>query len=116
MKPCRICKQPDGAHRPHCSVAVVAEYGAHLKRETISDRGAIRIALELAIMYEESLIDSYRHVDDKDDLKIAAVPPVKQRIDAFNRVLAKYFGGKRKERLFDAKPVSLYSLMKNTAQ
>lgn len=111
MKPCRFCKQPGGTHKPHCSVAVVAEYGAHVRREGITDKQAIRIALELAREYEGTLIDSYRNVDDADTSKIAAVGSATRRIEAFDRVLNRFFGGKRSDPTLDGKRISMLALL-----
>jgi len=80
----------------------------------LTDKNAIRVALNLAIDYEESLIDSYRTVPEQDPERQDVVERAQKRIDAFKRVLQRYYGVKYQNPLLKdvGKPISLMSLLK----
>jgi len=73
----------------------------------LTDRKAIRLALNIAIDTEESLIDAYDNNAKEESVKRA-----KQNIAAFKRVLDRYFGGRRPDPLAKGKFVSLTDLLK----
>lgn len=74
----------------------------------ITDKIAVRRALEIAIDTEESLMDAYNY-----DATADAVKRAKKNIAAFRRVLDRYFGGQRKDPLQGGKFVNIFSLMKD---
>lgn len=72
----------------------------------LTDRVAIRRALEIAIDTEESLIDAYDGDLTQDGPKLA-----KQHVDAFTRVLNRYYGGRRKDPLAGRKRINIFDVM-----
>lgn len=70
----------------------------------LTDRAAVRLALYLAIDYENSLIDAYRngYVDNNGVYHKNAIHPdnfdttnsAAQNVEAFKRVLERYYGEK----------------------
>lgn len=82
--------------------------------QKLTDKQAIRVALNLAIDYEESLIDSYRTVPNEDPEKIDVVGRAQKRIDAFKRVLQRYYGVKYQHPLLKdvGKPIPVLTFLR----
>lgn len=79
----------------------------------LTDKQAIRVALSLAIDYEESLIDSYSSVSDSAE-KEDVVGRAQKRIDAFKRVLQRYYGVKYQHPMLKdvGKPIPVLTFLK----
>jgi hypothetical protein len=75
----------------------------------LTDRKAIRLALEIACDTEEALVDAW----DNDDQEKSVVQ-AKRNIAAFKRVLDRHFGGRQLHKHEVGKSVSLLELLKNT--
>lgn len=80
----------------------------------LTDKKAIKVALHLAIDVEESLIDAYSDVPKDDPLRKESVGRAQRNIDAFKRVLDRYFGG-HKRLVVSGKAVSLVQVLKDEA-
>lgn len=79
--------------------------------DRLTDRAAIRIALSIAIDSEEALIDGYSHFPAPE--KEASVVQSRKLIAAFQRVLDRYYGGKRAGAIIDnGERVSIYDILK----
>lgn len=82
----------------------------------ITDKRAVLIALHLAIDTEKSLIASHRnahtgHLNEDEPGVIRA----RHNIEAFNRVLDRYYGGKRPTATETGEPISILQLMRAAA-
>lgn len=82
----------------------------------LTDAAAIKLALHMAIDSEDSLIDAYDHMRDTPEGQ-KAVSAAQKNIDAFRRVLKRYYAEPRSPgeiALDGAKvvTVSIYDLMK----
>lgn len=83
----------------------------------MTDRNVIKLALQLAILEEESLIEAYRgEYSRKINEEEPGVIDARKNVEAFKRVLKKYYGGVPKteldKMLENAKPVNIFDLMK----
>lgn len=76
--------------------------------ERRTDRRAIRLALEIAIDTEESMIDAY-NMDESHE----AVKDARRNIESFKRVLDRYYGGGREDPFAGAKKISVFDLLKD---
>lgn len=78
--------------------------------DRLTDKRAIQIALNIAIDTEDAMIDAYG-----DDKTAAGAVQARKNIDAFKRVLTKYYGGPKKDPLLasGAKRINIFSLFKD---
>lgn len=71
----------------------------------MDDRNAVRVALELAVEYETTFVESYSK-NSKDDAVLRAL----RRIDDFKRVLRKRYGIEIEDRFKGYKTISIYDI------